>query len=422
LRKIFIFVFLFFCFSIQISAQDNWTIESITFEGLEKTNPSFLKKFIQSKEGDFFVTKQLQKDIQQMKNLGLHYPITSKVDSLPNQKVRITYQFVEKKTLLPIINFGGISENIWYQIGLTDFNFLGRGHQVLAFYQNSDNRSGGQLFYRIPFAKKKWGFAVNALIFKSEEPVFFPEGTVYYDYDNLNFGLTGIYNLDFQKRIEFGANFFRELYNKNGNQIIPNPPGPAQLSLWKTSSKIEYIDSKINYDDFYLEGFSWSGIWQTVFTYDNSEFFNSLIFQVRKFNRIGRNGNFAARFRFGISTNNNSPFAPFVVDSRVNLRGSGNRIERGTGQLILNLEYRHTLKQFKNWGLQSVIFSDMGNWRSPGGTLNEFFEKEELRQFVGGGFRLIYRKIYNSILRVDYGVNIFDTKMHGIVLGIGQYF
>jgi len=360
-----ILLFLLFSFSIPLSAQQVWTIEAVEFEGLKKTKPSFLKKFIQSKEDQVFITKQLQNDIQRLKNLSLHYPITAEIDSLPNQKVKITFQFTEKKTLLPIINLGGIRENIWYQVGFTDFNFLGRGHQFLAFYQNSDKRSGGQLFYRVPYLNKKWGLALS-----------------------------------------LGGSIFQEFYKKNENQTLLNPPGPEELSLWKTSSKVEYIDSRINYDDFYLEGISWRGIWQTVYTFDNKSLFNSLIFQVRKFKRFGRNGNLAARLRFGISTNNDSPFAPFVVDSRVNLRGSGNRIERGTGQLILNIEYRQTIRQLNNWAFQGVVFSDLGNWRSPGGTLNEFFERKELRQFVGGGFRLIYRRIFNSIIRVDGIFNI----------------
>ena len=106
----------------------------------------------------------------------------------------------------------------------------------------------------------------------------------------------------------------------------------------------------------------------------------------------------------------------------MNLRGSGNRIERGTAQAILNVEYRHTFLDFDNWAVQGVFFTDLGNWRTPGGQLDELLSKDELRQFVGGGFRVIYKRIYDAILRVDYGVDIFNTNQRGIVLGIGQYF
>ena len=64
----------------------------------------------------------------------------------------------------------------------------------------------------------------------------------------------------------------------------------------------------------------------------------------------------------------------------------------------------------------------MGNLRAPGGTINKFFGADELRQFVGGSFRVIYKPVYNAVLRVDYGIDIYNTTQRGLVLGIGQYF
>ncbi len=76
---------------------------------------------------------------------------------------------------------------------------------------------------------------------------------------------------------------------------------------------------------------------------------------------------FAARLRFGIATNNDTPFAPFVLDSYINIRGSGNRIERGTAALILNLEFRQTFFETAKFGGQLVAFSDTVFWRNPEG-------------------------------------------------------
>ena len=419
-RIISIFFFLFI--AIPFFAQKNWNIESINFEGLEKTSENYIRQFLTSKEGHAFSNTELQNDVQQLWNIGIHQNVTTKIDSLPDQKIKITFQLVEKKTLLPILNFGGIKSNIWFQIGAVDFNFRGKGHQFLAYYQNTDLRHGGQIYYRIPYLNQNWGIAFDLLQWRSEEPLFFSEGTVYYNYDNLNLGITGIRNFGFRKRVELTSSLFQEKYFKNDNQTLIDPPGPSELSVFKLSSKVEYIENLLNYNDFYISGWSWRSIWQTVFNFEDSSFFNSLIFQIRKFSYFGKKGNLAARFRFGISTNNDSPFAPFVVDSRVNLRGSGNRIERGTGQLILNLEYRHTVLNFDNWAMQANLFSDLGNWRSPGGKINQFFDTQELRHFVGGGFRIIYKRIYNAIVRVDYGVDIYNSSQRGFVLGIGQYF
>lgn len=402
--------------------ENNWTIKSIEFEGLKKTNPKYLRQFLKSKEGSAFTKKGLENDIQQLWNAGTNQDVQVKIDSLSNQQVKLTFQLKEKKTLIPIVNFGGIDDNIWFQLGLTDFNWRGRGHQFLAFYQNNDMRHSGQVFYRIPYLNRKWGVAFDVLQWRSLEPLFFPEGTVQYNYDNFNVGATAIRNFNFKQRLELGASFFVEKYSKAEIQNIDNPPGPDGLQLPKTASKVEYIHNYINHNRFYLQGWDARGIWQVVYNLEDQTFFNSLILQARKFHRFGKRGNFALRARMGISTNNDTPFAPFVIDSRINLRGSGNRIERGTAQLILNMEYRHTLLDSDNWAIQGVAFSDMGNWRPPGGTLNQFLETDELRQFVGGGFRVIYKRIYNAIFRIDYGIDIYNQDQHGIVLGIGQYF
>ena len=122
---------------------------------------------------------------------------------------------------------------------------------------------------------------------------------------------------------------------------------------------------------------------RTVYNINGRSWFNSLILQARKFHKFGKKGNLAIRGRFGISTNNDTPFAPFVIDSRVNLRGSGNRIERGTAQLILNAEYRHSLYNKNQIAIQVVGFSDLGNWRPPGAPFNQLLKMEELRHFLG---------------------------------------
>jgi hypothetical protein len=42
-----------------------------------------------------------------------------------------------------------------------------------------------------------------------------------------------------------------------------------------------------------------------------------------------------------LASNSKSPFAPLRFNN-INLRGVGNIIDRGTGTVVLNSEYRHT--------------------------------------------------------------------------------
>jgi len=105
-----------------------------------------------------------------------------------------------------------------------------------------------------------------------------------------------------------------------------------------------------------------------------------------------------------------------------NLRGVGNRVDRGTAQLVLNLEYRQTVFAIGAWASQLVLFSDLGTWRNPGGILGDLADPDELRHFVGTGIRIIYNKFFLATLRLDYGVDVYNTEQRGFVLGMGQYF
>ena len=124
----------------------------------------------------------------------------------------------------------------------------------------------------------------------------------------------------------------------------------------------------------------------------------------------------------GLATNDDTPFAPFVIDSRVNIRGSGNRIDRGTGQLIFNAEYRQTVFDVGNLAGQLIGFSDLGTWRNPGGDLSDFLDADNFRHFIGLGIRLIYKRAFDAILRLDYGLDVYNTQQRGFVFGFGQYF
>ena len=140
------------------------------------------------------------------------------------------------------------------------------------------------------------------------------------------------------------------------------------------------------------------------------------------FKRSGEKGNWASRLRVGLSTNNDTPFAPFAVDNNINIRGVGNVIDRGTGALVLNTEYRQTLYE-KGWfALQGNAFVDLGSWRNPGGDFGDFVETQNVLVYPGLGLRFIHKKIFNAIFRIDYGYGVSDNATRGFVFGIGQYF
>lgn len=411
-------------FSLNLSGQngEGKVVEKINFKGLTKTKRSYLEAFINTSIEKSATKKSIEKDVQILKNISSLGHATYQVDTVKD-KLHITFEVQEVRTLLPIFNFGGVEGNIWFQAGFSDINWAGRGQILTAHYQNNDSRHAGQVYYRVPYFKNSsWGFSASLNRWASREPLFFPEGTVNYDYDNNGIALSVIKHFGLTKNLEVGGNYFVEKYSKSAQQFLENPPGPEGLRQPKYLAKTEYSENHLDYHFFYLNGFIWRATLQNVYNTLDKTWFHSFRFQGQKYFRIKEKGNLAFRLKAAISTNNDTPFAPFVVDSHVNIRGVGNRIDRGTAQLVLNAEYRQTLFQSNKWAAQAVAFSDMGTWRNPGGELEDLWDSDQFRHFIGGGFRLIYQRIYGAVLRIDYGAELYDKKQRGLVIGLGQYF
>lgn len=397
------------------------TIESVSFKGLKKTDHSFLEKFLNFEIGDQLDSSLVETTRQNLANLEVLYDAQFDIKETKGG-VEIIFDCQELFSLLPILNFGGIDDNLWFQAGFVESNLMGKGHKLIAYYQYYDRHSFVvySSFRRI--FNTNWDVNINLVKWSTLEPLFFSEGLTYYNYDNYTGGLTATKNFSFNSKLEFGGALFQERYNKAINQISEITPGPESETRNKILIKAIYDINHINYHFFYQDGFSNTTNAESVASLDGDPLFSIVFNDVKYFKRVKNRGNLAFRFRAGLSTNEESPFAPFVLDSYINIRGVGNRVDRGTGMIVLNSEYRHAFIDRNIWAAQGVLYADTGTWRLPGGTMNDFVQPENMELFAGVGLRLIYKKAFNSILRIDYGVDIQNVRSQGYVLGIGQYF
>jgi outer membrane protein assembly factor BamA len=406
------------------------------FSGLKRTQLSYLVNrievfFLSEKNDELLFNSdpdqefddQLEVTRQNLVNLPAisraeYNVIYSENDTLVNWLIN------ESRTVSPLFNFGGIKGNFTYLLGFNDIHFRGLGQALTAFYQNND----GEHNYSVALTNSayhggRWGYRLESRRYAAIEPVFFTEAAVDYRYSNLSLGIGGSFTPKPRRTFTLGVDLFQERYQRIIGEGVPEI-GPADLTQRKVTLKAGHWFDRVNYYNEILEGFRWQTNAQLVHSFSDQTNFKLLLNDLFYFQRVGLRGNLAARFRAGVSSNEDSPFAPFVVDSQVNIRGSGNRIDRGTAQLVLNLEYRHTVFQDRRerYAVQLVAFSDLGNWRNPGGNLGELVTKENLRHFVGGGIRLISNQAQNAVLRLDYGLDALNTQERGFVLGFGQYF
>ncbi|WP_343330621.1 outer membrane protein assembly factor [Polaribacter staleyi] len=407
-------------------SQEN-TIVDVEIKGIKRINESFIHKLIQTKKGIVLDSASIEKDIILLKRLPAvshaYYKVVPETENLYNVRIYIEENF----TIIPAVNFWTTTnQQFSYKLGLYDYNFLGRNITFGGFYQNNGFDSYAINFKAPNLFSRKWGLALNHQNWKSEEPLYFGEKSANYLYNNISFEVLGLYQINLKNELNFGVNFFNEKYQYlSGDTDASIPTIPIDLD--KALFKLVYNYDALDYYYYqYVSGFKSTLYAQYVATKNNYQ--NSFFIAWNDFfyyKRIAEKGNWANRLRFGLSSNQKTPFAPFALDNNVNLRGVGILVDRGTGSFVWNTEYRHSIYDKKWLTIQTNVFTDFGSWRNPGGQLNDFLKSENVRVYSGLGLRFISKKIYNATFRIDYGFRVSNNpgqSKGGLVFGIGQYF
>ncbi len=396
-------------------------IIEIRFANLQRTDPDYLKKFLVSKEGTEVDTTRLRADVQRLRNLQLFSDVAYSLESFAGGQV-IVFNCEELGTILPIANFGGIAENIWFQLGANDFNWLGQGNTLGGYYRYYDRHSVEGYLSVPSISGSRWGISLGGNRLETIEPTHINGQYVSYNVRRWSTIVLGRVSFSPNLWFELGGGYLSERYEKNVEKSGAAAPGPQQESFKKYLMKSILTTNNVDYFLQYLSGIASEFTLETVKTRGGEALFWKILNESKWYARIGSKGNSALRLRLGISQNKNSPFAPFVLDSYINVRGSGNRTARGTAEFSLNTEYRHSVLE-KSWGaIQGIGFVDWSSWRPAGGKVSAMFDKQNNVTFAGFGARVYFRKIYNLVLRIDYGMSVTDPAQHGVVFGTGHYF
>lgn len=415
-------IFIFVSFFYSHSFSQEMFVDDLKIQGNKRLKSSFVKHISSLKPGDKLDSLVIEKDIIRLKRLPSVSHAYYQVFYSHDNQYNVFYNIEENFTLIPTISIYTTNDDEFaYRLGLNEFNLFGRNIGFGGFYQK-DIYDSYAINFRAPYLfSNKLGLAVNYQDLTTQEPVFFDDSSADYKYNNESIEILGLYELNFKNRIELGFNYFVEDYEyKSG---ITNNTVPRALNVHKWLLKGIYEYNNLDYYYQYVSGFRSMLNIQYVTSTDSMlpDFFigwNDFYY----FKRVGTKGNWANRIRIGFSKNDKTPFAPFSVDNNINVRGVGNTIDRGTGSIVFNTEYRYTLYD-KNWFcLQGNTFIDSGTWRNPGGSLSDFTNMDNVKVYSGLGLRFIHKKIYNATFRIDYGFGLTKNSTKGLVFGIGQYF
>ncbi|WP_299155898.1 outer membrane protein assembly factor [uncultured Tenacibaculum sp.] len=418
-KKLFFLILMLYGF---FSFSQEKIIVDVKVKGATKTKVSEIKKIIETKVNTKIDSVLLLNDMVRLKRLPAISHAYFQVFHSHENKYNVFINVEENFTIIPEFNlWTTTNKKTAYKIGLYEYNFLGRNIALGGFYQNNGFNSYGINFRAPTLFSSKWGIALNHQNWISEEPLYFEDKTANYKYQNTSYEVLGLYQIDFKNNLQFGVNYFKEKYDYLTGDTAPNIPLKLNVNKWLFKSIYTY--DVLDYYYQYISGFKNQLYGQYVISENEYQddfliFWNDLFY----YKRIGKKGNWANRLRVGLSSNIKSPFAPFALDNNVNLRGVGILVDRGTGSIVWNSEYRHTLYE-NNWlVLQGNIFNDFGTWRTPGGSLNDFLKSDNVRIYSGVGLRFINKKIFNAVFRIDYGYGLTKNASKGFVFGIGQYF
>jgi hypothetical protein len=324
---------------ISVFAQDK-NVASISWKGAKKMNVKFMTAFIETKVNQPLDSLKLKNDVAALTRLNGVSNITFAVSKSVDDNFEVTYTVIENWSVLPNFALWTTDEAAAaYKIGIFDYNFLGRNNTIGGFYQYNGVSSYG-LYFSAPFLfSANLGIETSFQKLASIEPVFINKISSQYQYESTGFELLGVYRLDYRKSVKLGANVFSEKYQYLSGATAADVP--QTLEVDKVLIKSNYNFDNLLYDFYLVKGIRSTFFAQYVFS--STDFQNDFLIAWNDFSyfkRVGKTGNWATRLRLGISSNDKSPFSPFVIDNNLNVRGVGNIIDRGTGTVVFNTEYR----------------------------------------------------------------------------------
>lgn len=409
-----------FCLIITLSLISFCTqAQKVIFEGVKRTKPAYLLKFIGWESQVPTDSISIAKAVQQIKNTRFFTEVDAVLKTEAGD-TSITFRCSEIHTALPILEFGATEGNKWFRVGVEDENGLGKGIRTVLFYQHSDRHS----FYlkqTYPFVLKQWSLSYLLKKWSILEPIELDGKKSIYNYTNLNAEVTARYSFDINRHeLELGIGYMSELYELRVGEMQNTMADMYENK--RVVLKGSHTLNRVNYSNFYVNGWANKVNAYTTFSPSDQSIIGFISNETTLFRTYPSKGNLAMRSRLGISTNNNNVFlAPFVSDNYLNIRGIGDRIDRGTASVTLNIEYRQTLWENKSFGIQAVGFSDAGTWRRSNGKLSDMLSYDNMKLFGGIGGRLIFKKAFDFNIRLDYGWSIKGVG-NGLVFGLGQYF
>lgn len=395
----------------------------IDFKGLKKSKPQYLKGLLTQKKDQPYDAVKVKNDlIVLLREPAVSHAYAS-LDTLSEGRYQLSYHIEENKTLIPAVDlWQTVNSAFAYHLGLTDYNFSGRGYTVGGFFRQNNFPGFGLILENNNFMSAQTELKLLAQQLETLEPIRVAQSSANFRYRFQSIELSLGRELNLKHKIVIGGGIIGERYLFDEGEGIATIP--KYFSTTKGVGKLGYIYDYIQPHYYHLSGWRSqtyaSHVWGKSITQNNT--FYMLENETSYFKRIKSFGNLAVRLQLGVARDIDSPFPPFAIDNNRNVRGVGNLVQRGNAYWSLNTEYRHSLFE-KGWfALQGNVFIDLAGIQPVNSSIDTLFTNKNQHRYSGLGLRLIHKYIYKAVLRIDYGINLDGFKNGSLVFGIDQFF
>lgn len=398
---------------------DSGKVNCLVFVGNNKTKDTYLRKFVQCDEGNYFDSLKISEDKRQLRNLPSILEVEHfVVDN--DSGFTLIYQITERLTIIPIGEFGVSDDYYYFGLGAMETNAFGRGIYFLGFYRFSHQHSF-QLISKIPYILgSKFGLHAQAYLWNTEETIYMNENQTDYTYNYFDLQLLLRYEFSNENCLHAGyINHFDEYA-----LIDTNLTATWDAEMYNNYSGIKLIHLIEHLDNRYFIVEGWSNLSIIEYRIPHADYHPEIYWKesIKYYKKLGAKGNYCSRFEIGFSSNQKDPFSDFTLSDYDNLRGVGYNAYRGSSLISLSNEYRFTLFQRKLLGSQLVAFADAANVLEYKQDLADLFTPNNFKLFAGLGYRLVFIEAHNAVIGIDYGINTSNINDRGFVLRWGQFF
>jgi outer membrane protein assembly factor BamA len=391
-------------------------IRSITYSGKFKLKTSILNREIDSRAGQRFDAKRLDRDRKKIDGLGVFSEVRSETH-IDGDSVDIVFNIAEIWTLTPLLSASKTDDSFDWMVGAHERDLAGFLCNVRGFYRRFEDENSYFLDIVLPRALgRDMQIGIGCAYDRQKDEFTIDSVNTSYRYRNKY--LSASLGLRLREKIypEIYAGYSRE------NWLLESPAQPPvgvqrEIDYPRYQFGAALTLGRIYSDHFYFEGTQLTSSMTLLRELPGNRFDKwRLQFTGRAFTaRCGIN--FCARVQY-LTSSSDERIPPYAISGMGNVRGYRDKYDRGDRFLGCNLETRRRLAETKHWYSQVAIFIDAATLWGRNRIVSEAL-RDPYWSF-GGGLRLSFKK-WPRLGRADVVFNT-STNSWTYYLSSSQFF